>query len=199
MSEKKFTRTDVWYGGFFELAIEVGSRSDEQLLAVLKAIWSHPNVDGCYLRVDVEPDQQTPLVPEMNHVKEGGYHLRGLANMPNNILIPCGTVAIRETSGIDWLVLYLPMGSLDIAYPVEAYPFVEETSDHDVWIAAIEKWFNDIAQHVFMHLPYKLALIGFEVSGHAYASDIASNGIPDERGIGYLWAEKDILEFYPSN
>ena len=44
-----FTPDGAWFGGFYELALEVGARSDDRLRAALAAVWSHPDLDGCYI------------------------------------------------------------------------------------------------------------------------------------------------------
>jgi hypothetical protein len=56
-----FTETETWLGGYYELAIELGSRSDERLLAALAAVWADPDLDGAYLSRDVEPWHLRPL------------------------------------------------------------------------------------------------------------------------------------------
>jgi len=44
MTELYLTKGDTWYGGFYELALEIGETSDKQLGDTLQAIWSHPSV-----------------------------------------------------------------------------------------------------------------------------------------------------------
>jgi hypothetical protein len=80
MEERVFTADDAWAGGFYELAIEIGSRSDERLRAALAAIWQHPDLDGCYLERNREPSEQLRRLPASI---EGGSHPRGIARLPN--------------------------------------------------------------------------------------------------------------------
>jgi len=42
-----------------------------------------------------------------------------------------------------------------------------------------------------------ITLVGFEVSGMAYADELMQVGIPTERDMGYLWPEGDRVTFYP--
>jgi hypothetical protein len=39
MAERLFTADDAWSGGFYELALELGPRSDDRLRAALVALW----------------------------------------------------------------------------------------------------------------------------------------------------------------
>jgi hypothetical protein len=64
MGEKLFTADEAWNGGFYELALEVGARSDDRLRAALKALWSHPDLDGCYLDRGREPSDQPREQPD---------------------------------------------------------------------------------------------------------------------------------------
>lgn len=96
-----FTAPDTWFGGFYELAIELGPRSDERLLAALTAVWSDPNLDGAYLDRCMEPWQQARQTVTTESLQIG--HLQGLARLPNDVTVACGTCLIREDDGPDWL------------------------------------------------------------------------------------------------
>ena len=58
MTRSIFKGKNTWLGSFYELALELGSRSDERLAVALHSVWSFPDVEGCYLRPDVEPNEQ---------------------------------------------------------------------------------------------------------------------------------------------
>src|SRR5262245_29820054 len=104
MADRLFTRDDAWYGGFFELALEVGPRSDDRLRAALAALWSHTDLDGCYDDHLREPSDQPRVQPRLG---ESGSHLHGVARLPNGAHVACGSCLIREDEGPDWLVFYL--------------------------------------------------------------------------------------------
>lgn len=47
-------------------------------------------------------------------------------------------------------------------------------------------------------VPFRLALIGFEVSGDFYAEAIAARGEPYDRSwMGFLWPKDGVLRYYP--
>ena len=58
MSERLLTADGAWYGGFYEVALEIGSRSDQHLRAALTALWQYADLDGCFLDRNREPMDQ---------------------------------------------------------------------------------------------------------------------------------------------
>src|SRR5580765_7303716 len=104
--------TEAWSGGFYELAMEFGPCADQRLDEAVKAVWSVPGLEGCYLRPDVEPAEQQRIGPSLAAFESCG-HLRGLATLPNGKQVACGmSPPIREEEGPIWIVLYVPMGAL---------------------------------------------------------------------------------------
>ena len=63
MTSRPLFDEDGWLGGFYELAMELGRRSDERLRAAGEALWSHPALEGLYGERDVPPDRQQPPDP----------------------------------------------------------------------------------------------------------------------------------------
>ena len=193
-----FTRPYAWAGGAYEIAIELGPRSDERLLMALRTVWECPPLDGCYLRQDLEPTQQPRVSPSWDDVElERGVF--GLARLPGGEMAPCGAATIREDHGPDWLDFFLPTGSLEEIDPrVAGYPFEENSSQRD-WREPIDEWLMQIGRRVFERVPFALALIGFEALGQLYAEQLAATGPPEDRWVGYLWPRGDHLEWYPAN
>ena len=128
---------------------------------------------------------------------EPGF-LYGLARLPNEREVPCGTCIIREPDGSDWLDLLVPLGGLGLAYPVAGYPFTPG-SELPPWQADVDGWLSDIAHHLFACVPFSLALVGWEVSGSQTAMELRQAGLPSTRYIGYLIPEGTSLAFFPAN
>jgi hypothetical protein len=181
--QKLFTAEHTWWGGYYELAIELGPRSDERLLTSLETIWASSSLEGCYLRRDIEPSLQERSSPTLSKL-----HHQGVATLPNGRQAACGTVIIREDRGIDWLDFYLPMCALDRAY--ENTPFRE-------WREPFYGWLVQIAQAVFAVTMFPLGLIGHEVFGEQRSERVRVNGISKQRRYGCLWREGDRLVWYP--
>ena len=195
-----FTPEDIWHGGYFELSVELGHRSDERLRTALDTLWKHQSLNGCYMRRDVEPENQKRVaLSDFNFDDGWGGHCLGIATLPNDKRIACGTCVIRETDGPDWLDLYLPMGAIGTAYDIGGFPFLLADDPPAAWINDLEPWLAGIATSVADVVPYRMAIIGFEVSGQYYASDLSRDGIPDTRYIGYIWPDNGTYNYFNTN
>ena len=198
MTQRYFTEEGIWNGGHYELALEIGQSSDEQLRQTLFVIWEHVLLEGCFPDRDKEPEEQQPV--ELSRISlESGLHLQGLAYLPGNYTVACGTCLIREENGSDWLVFYLPMASLSKAYDVAGYPFNVDPKSSLPWQITIDNWLSEIGRFVYSKSEYKLGLVGFEVSGQYYAEQIKQNGLPEKRDIGYLWPSGSGITYFPRN
>ena len=184
-----FTAPYAWAGGFYELAVELGPRSDERLQAALEAIWRREGLDGCYEDCDVEPSDQPQIAPTLE------TRLFGVATMPKGQQVACGTIIVREDEGPDWICFYLPLGALNTAYDVGGYPFGGGSSSRP-WREPLDDWLVRIAAAVFVAAPFPLALIGHEVSGTDYTDEVQKTGVPEERWAGMLWREDDRLVWH---
>lgn len=191
-----FTSKDVWGGSFYELAIELGPRSDERLAAASAALWRHPKLDGPYGDNKREPWNQELVSPSLVVSDELVTHLYGVATLPDGHQVPCGSVAVREQeSAIDWLDLYIPLGVLETIYEIE-HP---DNPSWRVWAEPLQDWFADIGRSIYYEVPFSLGLIGEEVSGYRSASEVASEGVPEKRWLPLLVPnERGELVWYPT-
>jgi len=187
----------VWLGGFYELALEYEPWSESLLEKALQRIWEFPDLQGCYLEPDVEPSHQVRVAPSLAMLDENG-HLRGTATLLDGREVACGTYLVREEQGPAWVSLYLPMGTLATVYEVGAYPF-EHTGSSRSWREPLEKRLAAVGEFVFSKVPFRLGLVGFEVSGMISAGDLALAGIPEKRSVGYLYVTDHHLSWYPTN
>lgn len=194
MTPLLFTEDDAWFGGFYEVAIELGPPSDDRLRSALGALWRHSDLQGCYLDSNREPSDQERVSPDSAATE--GQHLRGVARMPNGLRVACGSVVIREEHGSDWLDFYLPMGSLGKIYPAGAFPVPEEPKRPTAWRSEVDDWLAAVGGWVARAVPIRLGLIGWEVSGAEYASDLEASGIPAKRYVGYLWPVGGRVEYH---
>ena len=80
---QSFTKHDVWSGGHYELLIVPSFGASEQVCSLLSALWSFPSLDGCYVRNDLAPSDQTRVTPCEN---DASVRLYGLARLL--LLIP---------------------------------------------------------------------------------------------------------------
>ncbi len=201
-----FTASDVWSGGYFELEIMLGPRSDDRLQRAMQALWNHGSLDGCYQRNDLEPAEQSRVAwaeaAASVSASEFEHPYYGVATAPNGRSIACASFAIRfesdaESDAQDLLSLGVPMGSLGEAYPVGAYPFADQVNLG--WRSEVEEWLRVIAVAVFESVPFPFASIGHEVDEFAHWREIVSGGVTDERWNGYLVERDSALVWYPAN
>ncbi len=192
-----FTAPDAWTGGFYELAVELGPRDDARLEAALAAVWADGSLQGCFGERSVEPTDQVRFAPTLAELEARG-HLLGVATLPSGERAACGTVAVRETEGADWLILYVPVGSLEaLDERVGAFPF--DAGDERAWREPIDAWLMEIGEAVFAAVPFGLALVGHEVSGTASSAELG--GVPPaERRVAHLCRGTDgSLERWAAN
>jgi hypothetical protein len=60
----------------------------------------------------------------------------------------------------------------------------------------VDEWLFGVARRVFNAAPFRIGLIGFEVSGDPAADNIEGEP-PDERWIGYVLTGDGAPRFYP--
>jgi hypothetical protein len=195
-----FTAPDAWSGGHYELLIEPSVGSSDKLCSLLKALWSFPSLDGCYLRNDCEPSAQARVQPCESGIPG---HLYGIATLPTQTAVACGshTMDYSGEEGVNaahWVSLYLPLAGLSTAYPVGAYPFgpIDDVSE---WKTQLDSFLTQIAQWTYSRVPFEFALVGFEVDWSALSREaIRLRGIPHERNDGILWSDGGELKWYPA-
>jgi hypothetical protein len=191
-----FTGEDAWFGGFYELAMDFGEVRPEALERALETLWANPGVAGCYLRRDVEPSEQARVAPSLA-IQEANGHLQGIAMLPNGKQVACGSLLVRETSGACWVDFYLPLGALSATPEVGGYP-LENTATSRQWREPLERWLAEIGQAIFSQVPFRLGLIGYEVSGTAEPEELLG-GVPAKRFIGYLCPTGGKVVWDPTN
>src|SRR5687768_5696074 len=120
-----FTAPDAWSGGAYELALQYASRSLSITDAALRALWTAPDVGPCYLRSDVEPEEQHNV--ELADFRGMIETLYGTCVLRDSVRVAARSHVIPY-DGPFWVYFGFPMGSLDRAYPVGSYPFDDGSS-----------------------------------------------------------------------
>jgi hypothetical protein len=193
-----FTANEVWKGGGYELFIPAESSKD--LCSLLKALWTFPSLDGCYLRQDCDPANQPRVQPCKNGIEE---HLYGLATLPNKNVIPCGSYVMdyageEDSPPAHWISFDLTMCALSTAYPVGAYPFgsMDNVSE---WKTQVDSFLTEVARWIHGKMPFEFGLVGFGIDTASVSPEsIRANGIPNERDAGILWDDGVELKWYPA-
>ncbi len=186
-----------WYGGFYELSIRMGPRSDERLTTALLAVWRFAGVQGCYAL----PEVASGDMGRVGHIPVslgpdgfGGHgHLMGVVRLPSGVDVVCGAVAVRLDAGIDWLDFYIPLGALgQTDKRVGGFPFGHDGGPESLeWRRPIDSWLADVGSRVAEVVPFEFARIGFEASGDIFPSEECFGRLVPQGGtLGYVAAER---------
>lgn len=194
MTTPIFTRDDAWSGGSYDLAIELGPRDDARLRRALQALWSGPDLDGCYESADREPQEQPRLGVGTLPLETP---LHGIARIGDRAPVACRTVIVRFDDGSDWIHVCLPLGSLGHILEVGAFPF-DDGGDLS-WRHPLDEWLCGLGRRVFDAVPFRLALIGWDGGELEDVDSFHASGVPAERSIGYLVPGADGLRWFPPN
>ena len=198
-----FLDDENWHGGYYELAIDLGERTaagaDARLVAALRTVWADSALEGCYLDRWRPRSEQTAITPAAASLEEPPP-LYGTATLPGGSTVVCVTHVVRGIDGEgrtphDWLDLCIPTGALGrVDTRVSDYPFGDDGSL--AWRAPIDEWMYRVAAAVFRIAPFRVALIGFEVSGDP-AADL-EGPVPDDRWVGYVLPGEPEPHYFPS-
>ncbi|MFL1377398.1 hypothetical protein [Nocardiopsis protaetiae] len=185
-----FRDETVWLNGFYQLAIEVGSRDDGCFGALVESVSAAAGVGEWYRRRDVEPEEQVPVACAMTSFRNG-ERLFGKVTLPNGRGVVCGLFAIRPEEYPHWLVFYIPGGALErvgLAY-----------EDGVSWYRSgtVDDWFAEIGAQAFARVPFLLGVIGLEVSALTSAEELG--GSPEKwHGTGFLIPGQEGLRYHPA-
>lgn len=170
-----FLLADNWHGHWYELAIQLGPRTDPaadtRLDSAQRAIWTSPALEGCYLDRRKEPSAQARILPadlELDPTRASFVY--GWAQIPQGQMV-CLTNFVREEGpdGADWLDLCLPEGALERVEP-RLYED-HRGGDSWTWRQAVDAWFVEVARHVARSVEFERAIIGEDVSGFDTATN----------------------------
>jgi hypothetical protein len=191
--QRLFTAPDAWEGGTHELTLVYRHVAEATLASGREAIWSFPDLEGCWRRRDREPARQARVSPRAVGLETTLY---GMALIPGAGRVACETFVTREDDGLDLLQLILPIGSLGAVLPLGDYPF-DDGGDLS-WRDALDGWLCRLAEHVRQSVPFERALVGW-LDGQPDALPEAPGEVPAERWIGYLVPGPDGLAWHPPN
>ena len=201
-----FLDDENWHGGYYELAIDLGSRSatsDGRLTAALAVVGGDSRLNGWYADRWSPRDQQPRTATADLDLREPSP-LYGVARLPGDVgATVCAIHVIRESAEgteppHDWLDLCLPTGALGRADPrVGAYPFRGPEDESLTWRRPIDAWLFDVAARVFLASAFAMALIGHEVSGDPASLDPLAP-IPLDRWVGYAVPQQGQLTIHPA-
>jgi hypothetical protein len=190
---------DNWTGGYYGLALEFAEGDDSRLGGALERLWQAAGVRGCYATTggDAMPK---PVPLSLATARDHGQ-LRGVARLPTGHEVVCGLVVIRERDTVDvpfdapdWLDFFVPLGALErLDDRIGGYPFGDFKGSLE-WRRPLDDWLARVGKDVYPDFPFRLGLIGMEVSGEAYARSLEGQ-VPADRWFGYLMPTPEGLRY----
>lgn len=163
MDRLAFTTPENWSGSPYELQLELGPGGDDQRLrAAMDALWSHPTLSGPWSAWST-----FGAAPESPAAGDLVRPLYGCARLDPEKL-GCVSSVVREETGSDWLCLNVPTGMLERVFEVR-YPVEPETNR---WTRRLDRFLADLGARVYAAVPFRLGLVGEEVSGVLYGETI---------------------------
>lgn len=164
---KEFSNRENWIGGFYELSIEFPPVGDSNTLN--QALITLQNLEFFNgLWQEIQDFQSDSISLPINIEDESVNQFYGTLLLPDENTLPCLISVIRIEDKLDWLDLSIPQASFDLFYPCK-YPLSKELNP---WLVKVEEIFIRIAETIYTHAPFELALIGEEISGYTTQEEI---------------------------
>jgi hypothetical protein len=174
MDRGEYLSDESWSGSHYQLSLELGPPGNDVLaVQALRALWSQSGIRGPWRdRSSLgEARDDAALTPE-------GMHLYGCFALDDAVEVGCTSNLIRDRDS-DWLNLSIPVGMLGRRLPI-TYPLELETNP---WTIAFDERLARIGAAIYGVTPFRLGLVGEEVSGACSATELTSEYC--ERG-GFL-------------
>ncbi|MEO2073789.1 MAG: hypothetical protein ABGX20_00010 [Bacillus sp. (in: firmicutes)] len=168
MNYSEYNNPNNWIGGFYELSIEfhpVGN--NDRLNKALNALQSFKLFRGLWKeRQDFQAGSiSLPINIDDNSVSQ----FYGTLIMTDGNTLPCLISLIRIEGESDWLDISIPQASFEKFYPYK-YPLAKELNP---WLIKVDETLIRLAETIFSHSPFELAMIGEEISGYTNQGQIS--------------------------
>lgn len=191
MMENKIISSENWSGGYYEAAIILGKASsqgsDDRLLSALSTILEKTTVT---LYKSGKVDELLSLSSIRVEPVPSVFSFCGTLLHETLGVLPFLMCVVREDdSGNDWLDIAIPLGGVP---ETGGWPFGSLENSIE-WRRPIETILAQFALDVAKDVPFKMAQIGWELSGMFDEADIA-DGIPSERFVGYVVPEGGAID-----
>lgn len=168
----EYNNPNNWIGGFYELSIEFYPVGDnERLNQALIGLQSFKSFKGMWKeRQDFQGDS---ISLPINIDDDSVIKFYGALIMNDGNTLPCLISITRIDGGSDWLDISIPQASFEKFYPYE-YPLTKELNP---WLVKVDEIFISLAETIFHHSPFELAMIGDEISGSTNQGQISFDDV----------------------
>ncbi|CAM3737411.1 hypothetical protein [Mesobacillus zeae] len=161
MNFSEFTNPEHWFGGFYELSIEFHPVGDNKRLnQALIALQNFKFFNGLWK--ERQDFQLNSITLPINIDDERVNPFYGTLILSDGNTLPCLISVIKIEGESDWLDISIPQATLEQFYPYK-YPLTKELN---TWLAKVDEILIRIAETIYNHSPFELAMIGEEISGY---------------------------------
>jgi hypothetical protein len=145
-----------WQGSFYELglAFALQQLNQQRRSQLLQEVWNTPYLQGV---VRERKDFGKSWLPPAAASTEADHHCYGCIRLNNGQIIGCGSLFI-EVKSITWFVFYIPLGMLDLVFPVN-YPISKQNNP---WRVEIDNRLASLGMRIYRTFPFELGAIGEE-------------------------------------
>lgn len=176
MNKPFLLNDDNWSGGYYELSLEFyPSGSDKRVLTAMKALCEISDFYGPWKEKN-HFENDVLLLDKIE--EESVTQLYGILKISEHHAVSCLVSITRITNESDWLSISIPMSTIEKFYPVK-YDFTEEQNP---WKKELDDLMISFAEIIYIHSPFELGMIGWEVSGYVnhsqFSRDFLGKGIP---------------------
>lgn len=149
---RRFRDPDAWSGSWYELALEFPAHTNGALVfrQVNQIIWQLPSLSGVVTSHANfgEPWQDAAQWAD-------GRDLYGSVRLDANTLVACGSTWLSQS-----FILYIPVGVLELVYPVD-YPLSPELNP---WLPTLREALAFVGGNLYRHIKFALGGVGEEIS-----------------------------------
>jgi hypothetical protein len=171
-SKNLFLDKEIRLGGFYELAIQVcSSAENEPIKKYTDFIWALDNVQGPfddnYNKIETDID----IFSNTGIIKIDDFEL------------PFLTYNVRETepieTGFNWFDICFYTAAIEKVFGSEYQTWIEKPKSPQ----QLDDFFFTTLKELFKIYPFKLAILGYEVSGQHYLDNL-------KQELGYDWTPR---------
>jgi len=189
-----FTRPDAWTGGNIDALMYFGRVSADRAVAVARALWSYPMLDGPYQLRDREPEDQSHC--EFSAAEDGGWPQSvGVLTHFDGSRSSFVHTTIRDDDGL-WVYAGPTLGGLPPEWKIGAYPI--EDGAPTLWLEPLLRELRALTDHVHQRCPILAAAYGWlDLSDLDTILNAIAGVVPEERWTGLaIWRDSG-FDYYP--
>ena len=167
MNDYEYTNPNNWTGGFYELSVEFNPvGNNKRINEALVALQNCNFFDGIWQEREHLQNNAISLPIKIGNDSVNQFY--GTVFLSDEFSLPCVITIIRTEEESDWLDIAIPQVILEKLYTYK-YPLTKELNP---WLEQVDEVLIKLAEMIYKHSPFDLAMIGEEISGYTNQQEI---------------------------